>query len=450
MSTQWKMTTRYIVGIGLFIFGLFVLYLSRSILSTIIIAALITFLVKPIITLLNTKFKSPKGLSIGIVYFLVVIVIFLAPLILLPPLVTTFNTTLSYDYQAILEDVIIWAELTLLDIKYQQMAIPAVEPMIDDIVDPLLQLIQETEPIEIPQLPPVPDILTFLSGALSSGVNIAISVVGTVVSSLITLAFIVMFSVYMSIDSEKFYRSFIGIIPEAHREEVDNLLTRVTSTMGAWLRGNITLMLVIGITVWLGNMILGTPNAFFLGVISGLFELIPTIGPALALIPAVLVALTQGSTHLAVSNFTFAIIVLIFYLLVQVLENNFVVPRVMGQELELHPLVVLIGILVGAASFGVLGALLAAPVIAMSKVILKYLYLKVLGEDPFPQSSTDPEGPALSEVASKNGIRERIAGLLLRRSSPGEQDEARTDSSESAIPVEQEQDRAKNPLRGEQ
>lgn len=449
MTTQWKMTTRYIVGVGLFIFGLFILYLSRSILSTVIIAALITFLVKPIINLLMTKFKSPKGLSIGIVYFLVVIVIFLAPLILLPPLVTTFNTTLSYDYQAILEDVIIWAELTLLDLKYQQMAIPAVEPMIDDIVDPLLQLIQETEPIEIPQLPPVPDILTFLSGAVSSGVNIAISVVGTVVSSLITLAFVVMFSVYMSIDSENFYRSFIGIIPEAYREEIDILLTRVTTTMGAWLRGNITLMLVIGITVWIGNMILGTPNAFFLGMISGLFELIPTIGPALALIPAVLVALTQGSTHLAVNNFGFAIIVLIFYLLVQVLENNFVVPRVMGQELELHPLVVLIGILVGAASFGVLGALLAAPVIAMSKVILKYLYLKVLGEDPFPQPSTDPEGPVQSEVAPKNGIRERIAGFLPQRSRSTEQDETSTDSSESAIPGEQEQDRAKNPLQGE-
>jgi len=443
------MTTRYIVGIGLFIFGLFVLYLSRSIFSTVIIAALITFLVKPIINLLMTKFKSPKGLSIVIVYFLVVIVIFLAPLILLPPLVTTFNTTLSYDYQAILEDVIIWAELSLLDLKYQQMAIPAVEPMIDDIVDPLLQLIQETDPIEIPQLPPVPDILTFLSGALSSGVNIAISVVGTVVSSLITLAFIVMFSVYMSIDSENFYRSFIGIIPEAHKEEVDKLLTRVTSTMGAWLRGNITLMLVIGVTVWIGNLVLGTPNAFFLGVISGLFELIPNIGPALALIPAVLVALTQGSTHLAVNNVTFAIIVLIFYLLVQVLENNFVVPRVMGQELELHPLVVIIGILVGAASFGVLGALLAAPVIAMSKVVLKYLYLKVLGEDPFPQPSTRPEIHDLPDEAPKRGIRERIAGFLPRRSSPTEKYETSTDSSESAIPEEQEQDPAKEPLRGE-
>jgi predicted PurR-regulated permease PerM len=190
--------------------------------------------------------------------------------------------------------------------------------------------------------------------------------------------------------------------------------------MGAWLRGNITLMVVIGVTVWIGNLILGTPNAFFLGVISGLLELIPTIGPALALIPAVLVALTQGSSHFDVSNFSFAIIVLIFYLLVQVLENNFVVPRVMGQELKLHPLVVLIGILVGAASFGVLGALLAAPVIAMAKIVLKYLYMKVLGEDPFPPEVLDAEEPKSSWFDKTRDVGGRVSSIILRRTRKGE------------------------------
>ena len=420
MTTHWRMATRYIVGIGLFLFGLFVLYLSRSILSTVIIAALITFLVKPIIIFLNTKFRSPKGLTIAIVYIIVVIVILVAPLILLPPLVTAFNTILSYDYQTLLQDVIVWAERTLLDLKFQQSVIPGLDPLVDSTVDPLLQVLQDTGPITIPQLPPVPDILAFLSGALSSGVNIALSVVGTVVSSLITLAFIVMFSIYMSIDSEKFYQSFIEIIPPAYREEADTLLSRVASAMGAWLRGNITLMVVIGVTVWIGNLILGTPNAFFLGVISGLLELIPTIGPALALIPAVLVALTQGSSHFDVSNFSFAIIVLIFYLVVQVLENNFVVPRVMGQELKLHPLVVLIGILVGAASFGVLGALLAAPVIAMAKIILKYLYMKVLGEDPFPPEVLDAEEPKSSWFDKTKDVSGRVSNIILRRTRKGE------------------------------
>jgi predicted PurR-regulated permease PerM len=414
------MTTRYIVAIGLFIFGLFVLYLSRSILSTVIIAALITFLVKPIIIFLNTKLRSPKGLTIAIVYFIVVTVILVAPLILLPPLVTAFNTFLSYDYQTLLQDVIVWAELTLLDLKLQQSVIPGLDPLVDSTIDPLLQVVQDTEPITIPQLPPVPDILAFLSGALSSGVNIAISVVGTVVSSLITLAFIVMFSIYMSIDSEKFYKSFIEFIPAPYRQEADTLLTRVARAMGAWLRGNITLMVVIGVTVWIGNLILGTPNAFFLGVISGLLELIPTIGPAIALIPAVLVALTQGSSNFDVSNFTFAIMVLIFYLLVQVLENNFVVPRVMGQELKLHPLVVLIGILVGAASFGVLGALLAAPVIAMAKIVLNYLYMKVLGEDPFPPQVLDAEEPKSSWFDKTKDVTGRVSSLILRRTRKGE------------------------------
>jgi hypothetical protein len=121
-----------------------------------------------------------------------------------------------------------------------------------------------------------------------------------------------------------------------------------------------------------------------------------------------------------VDNLTFAIIVLIFYLLVQVLENNFVVPRVMGQELKLHPLVVLIGILVGAASFGVLGALLAAPVIAMAKVVLNYLYRKVLGEDPFPPEVLDADEPKSSWFDKTRDVSGRVSSIILRRTRKGE------------------------------
>ena len=112
--------------------------------------------------------------------------------------------------------------------------------------------------------------------------------------------------------------------------------------------------------------------------------MIPSLGPLLAFIPAVAVALIFGSTHFAVSNITFALLVAIFYLLVQFLENQFVVPRVLGKAVDLHPLVVLIGALAAGSQFGVLGIFLAAPMIASGKEIFLYLYDKILETPPKP------------------------------------------------------------------
>jgi predicted PurR-regulated permease PerM len=413
MGAKWNLTTRYIVGIGLFLFLLFVIYISESILPSLVIAALIAFLVKPVIDHLHQRFRIPRGIATVITYFITVIVIILTPLILIPPILSAANSILGYDYQSVGQDVISWFEGFLVGIKLSRTGFVAVDQYLDSIIDPLLSTIRESGPMVLPELPPAKEILDLLGSAVTSGVSIAISVVGAAVSVLISLAFILVFSVYMVNDTDRFYDAFIGIIPVSQQEEVKELLRRVSTTMTAWLRGEITLMLSVGALVWIGNLILGVPGAFFLGVIAGVFELIPTLGPFLALVPALLVALTQGSLHLGVNNLIFALIVLVFYGAVQQFENTFIVPRVMGRELKLHPLIVLVGVVVGAEAFGVLGALLAAPVIAMAQLILAYLYRKVLGEDPFPGGSEAGRRPG-------RGIQEstRLVGTWASRFLP--------------------------------
>jgi phosphoglycolate phosphatase len=111
---------------------------------------------------------------------------------------------------------------------------------------------------------------------------------------------------------------------------------------------------------------------------------IPTFGPVLATIPALLVAFFLGSTYLPLSNFWFAVLVLGIYTLIQQLENAYLVPRIMGRRLQLHPVVVFIGVLAGGLLFGALGVLLAAPIIGTLRVVLSYIYAKLLDEDPFP------------------------------------------------------------------
>jgi hypothetical protein len=132
------------------------------------------------------------------------------------------------------------------------------------------------------------------------------------------------------------------------------------------------------------------PGALLLGLLAGVLEIVPNVGPILAMIPALLVALFQGSTALPVSNFTFVLITLAIYFIVQQIENNYFVPRIIGQSVNLHPLVILVGVIVGATQAGILGAFLAAPVLASVRVIGSYAYNKILDREPFPPPSPPP------------------------------------------------------------
>lgn len=383
MTTQWREPTRYIVSIGIALFFLFLIYISQSVLVLLLIATLIAMLVRPIIKFLIRKARFPKLAAVTLVYLLVAILIILAPLILVPPIVNAVNSLLEIDWISVIESVLEWLDVSLRDLKATNFLIPGMNTAVDSIVESTLGAIDNASLFEFPELDPVSTISS-ISQAFASGFGIAVSVVGTVISALTSLAFIIFFSIYISMDAENIYRSLTAVVPEAYRQEAKTLFTRLMRAWNAFFRGEIVLMFSIFLIVWIGNLILGTPNAFLLGVIAGFLELIPGIGPAIALIPAVLLALIQGSSNFDITNFVFAIIVLIFYLSVQAFENNFIVPRVMGSGLKLHPLVVIMGVLVGAANWGILGALLASPVIATGKEILTYLYRKILRVDPFP------------------------------------------------------------------
>jgi len=114
----------------------------------------------------------------------------------------------------------------------------------------------------------------------------------------------------------------------------------------------------------------------------------------LAAIPAVLLALLQGSSVLSVSNLVFALIVILFYSVVQQLENNIIVPRLIGQAVDLPPILVMAGVIVGASVGGILGAFMAAPIIATGRILAQYAYNKISGRPSFTPEVEYPPGQA--------------------------------------------------------
>jgi predicted PurR-regulated permease PerM len=132
------------------------------------------------------------------------------------------------------------------------------------------------------------------------------------------------------------------------------------------------------------------PGALYLGIFAGLLEIIPNLGPIIAAVPAVIVALIQGSVSLPISHLAFAVLIIIFYMLVQQVEDKLTVPRVLGAALELSPLIVMTGIVVGISVGGILGALLATPVIATGREVLHYIYSKMQEQEPIQIEVTAP------------------------------------------------------------
>jgi predicted PurR-regulated permease PerM len=407
MNTTWSRPTKYIVGVGLVLVGIFILNLSRPVIPLLVMAALIAVIVRPVILWLESHVHVSRGLAVGLVYLGLAI---LAPLIILLT-IPTITDALVYvgnlDYQSILQSSAEWLRSTLTTIKAAQLPVAGLDAYVDRAVDTVLKAFQPFSPtVTVP--PSFDAILQPLSSALRSVVETGANLVGTVISQAVKIGFIFLASIYISLEAHNYRGALLQTAQAAYRPEISLLLDRIERVWNAFFHGELTLMLVVGMITTIGLAALGMPGALYLGIIAGLLEIIPNIGPIIAAVPAVIVALIQGSVSLPISHLYFAVLIILFYILVQQVENNLIVPRVMGAALELSPLVVMTGVVLGASVGGILGALLATPVIATFREILHYIYRKLQDQEPI---QIDDAAPESGHPRSRNWISSLLAKL---------------------------------------
>jgi predicted PurR-regulated permease PerM len=206
-----------------------------------------------------------------------------------------------------------------------------------------------------------------VGNVFGSDINIigknALSVTGKIFSGIFSVLTVLVISFYMMFQREVLKKQFLTLWPKKYQENVLRAITQIEDKIGLWLRGQLILSFTIGFCTWGGLTILGLPFALPLGLLAGLLEIVPTIGPVISAIPAIIVALTI-SPGLAVS-------VVVFYILLQMLENNLLVPKIMERAVGLNPIVIIIGVLIGSKFLGILGALLAVPFIAMTLIVIR-------------------------------------------------------------------------------
>jgi predicted PurR-regulated permease PerM len=197
-----------------------------------------------------------------------------------------------------------------------------------------------------------------LAGQASRLVGFATGLFGAVLYVLFSL----ILALYLTIDGDRIRRFAIQFLPFERHDQALLVTERIGLRLGAWARGEALLGAIIGGMTWLGATLLGLPYAGALALIAGVGELVPNLGPIIASIPLITVGLLVSPTH--------GLLALALAVLIQQLENNLIVPRVMSQAVDLHPVAVMVAILAGNELLGIPGALLAVPVVASLSVVI--------------------------------------------------------------------------------
>ncbi len=248
-------------------------------------------------------------------------------------------------------------------------------PQYADTLDARLEQLHRT----FPQIPANPDIASMAQDQLgnvgsylwerSKALLGVLGVVGAGVTVLV-LTF------YLLISGEKLFGTALLLVVPRHRQRVAKASAEASEVMGYWLRGQAILVTAMTVTIALAMMALGLPHPLLLGLIGGVGELIPMVGPFLAAWIAVPLAFLTMPWWVGVCT-------AVFFVVLALVEGNFVVPKVMQKNVSLPPAVTIVVVLAGASLFGVIGALLAVPITAATRVYLKWFVIPAIeGERP--------------------------------------------------------------------
>jgi len=380
-SPPWSRNTKRTVGLILLALLALLVWRFRGLLGQIVVAGLLAYLLNPLIRWLARRTPLSRSAATLAVYVgLLLIALTAAGLIG----VTGFNQVAGLLGQ--LPDLLDRAVALAADLLERAQRPFAIGPFQFD----LSALDWSTVEGQLGRL---------VEPALSGGQRIVTGLAGGAISVVGWLAITFTLSIYLALDFPRLGSDLASIARQSgYAADFDRLLGELNSIGNAYLRGQALLGLVVGALTWILLTAIGVHNAFALGLLSGVLEVVPYFGPILSAVAAVLVAFFQPENYLGLGQVPYALLTLGVMFLVQQLEGNFIVPRVMGDALNLRPLTVLIAVLIGGTLAGMLGIILAAPVAAAIRVLGQYTWRKLLDLPPFPEPppSARRRGPTLA------------------------------------------------------
>ncbi len=337
-GTDLVLRTVLVVGTVLVVTGLaWLLVQIKEILLVTLVAAILAAGVAPLVSRLQNVrwtrggWRLSRPGSIALTFLAIIVLVLAVGAMVLTPLVLE-----SQQFIANFSDRIVQLQALLGDLHARY-------PWLPDMTGLVQRLPQE---------------LSNLSQYFAPAAGVAFKFLGGI-ATVITVLFM---AFYMLLEGPAMRAGFLALFARRERARVAEVVDQIGAKFGGWVRGQLLLALIIGVAAGVGMAAIQMPFPVLLGIVAGLLELIPMLGPTLGSIPAIFLALFQPPWKLI---FTVA-----WYTVIQQTEGNFIVPRVMRSAVGLSPLLTILALIIGGKLLGIVGALLAIPVAAALQVIV--------------------------------------------------------------------------------
>jgi predicted PurR-regulated permease PerM len=391
---------------------LWIVYKLTAVILLIVLSIFFAYLVAPLVEFVHRPIRiggrerlMPRGIAIGIVYLFLFFSVGLVIYLLVPRLGSQFP---EFAEQAKAYSKTVGGSIEHLNEYLRQHNVP--QNFVDAINSNVPRIAEKVG--------------EFVS-------VVATSVVGWMLAFIPWLVLIPIFSFFLLKDAESFRRSALQMLPRGRwRWRGDEFFQDINSTLAAYVRAQLTASVLVGLICGIGFAVLGLPNALVLGVLAGVFEFVPLVGPLLI----ALIAVTLAMLH---SGLGTALVVMLFLGVLRILQDYVIYPRLIGQGIHLHPMAVILSILCGAELAGVAGIFLAIPVIALLTVAYRH-WLEHRGSEGLVADLLQPAEQLLTEPTSGAAKPLPTTPDLSPTTTPEEMARARPDltTGELRMPVE--------------
>lgn len=357
MNKEWSTTTRYFVFALVLAGCIWFITEAQALIGAIAISALLAYLLNPIVTLVNERARVARSLVVFFVYLLSLVAIVTVTIIFIPAIPEQTASFLR--------------EMQTLMTQTQE----------DYLSEPITILNTE---ISLDGLMPEADLSELVSSFIRA--DIIVELLQTSTTNLGWIAVVLVATYYLLQDWGKLREWLFSWAPDPFESDFRRLYEEIKLVWNRYFRGQLRLSIIVGLLTGAGSLILGLPGAILFGVFAAIFDVLLSVGPAIIMVIAMLVALLAGSNTLDVSNTLFALIILAMNLGIQGIENIWLRPRIMSSSVRIHPAIIFIAIVGSLSLAGVLTALIIVPVLGSIAVVSRYTYFKLFKMDPWAES----------------------------------------------------------------
>jgi predicted PurR-regulated permease PerM len=383
ISPQWSNTTKALIGLlGLVLVGI-LLVRFRVVLTMFVLSLILSFLMTPFIRWLVKNARLSWTISTNICFLFLILLILVAS--------TATGLVVVQQFQSLFEAI----QNFFVDLSGR--------------IEDASQLILDIGPwqLDFSQLhlgTPFEQALTYLELLVGQASAILPGIATIAVETVIHIVFTIAVAYFLVLDNQRLRHTWNNLSIPGYEADFARLRRALSNLWNSFLRGQLAVVTITGILTWLLMVILGVRFSVGLGILGGLAKFVPMVGPTTAGAIAAIVAVLQPENWFNLTPVAHSLLVIICVIFLDQAIDYLIIPRIMGTSLNLHPVLIIMGALLGATLAGILGLLLSAPAIATIILLGKYIYRKMIDQSPWD--------PPIDEFPE---LRERALGRFLRR-----------------------------------